>query len=437
MALHINELLQRPEGEDFEKKRALDPTSAQEYLDLVADLVAMANTQGGSILIGTRGAPIPVSHRPRFDSARIDDKVNSLVEPRAGGIRSCLVDDDFIFVEIEKSPNPPHVFKHDGTYMNQQERNAFVFRKGDLFARHSSKSERANRADFDRWFDERQQRLLENVKLVFEASPQAQIQITEGPRAVPVRIDSHDPGAQPVYDLLTPDPFRDLQQELTGALKAWKTSHQLLNEAQIYKAYGERNQISDPAILELLLRSSWERYVQGYCWAAKLDGGTLLRLLEEVLKTDPYPSSQEALKIAALLPRGHAKALFRLVEGSKRKSVKKAAKKLDPVLRARARKYEALIKVLCPIRNLTYLAGEGTKEVKIQAVNESTFEELLRSLLEGKKENKAPFKAAELLMYGRPVTLVDLSALAVPAEELIEEAGSAGTQSESGSSNSE
>ena len=71
---------------------------------------------------------------------------------------------------------------------------------------------------------------------------------------VPVRIDPSAIDARPVYDVLTPTPFRDLHQELIGAVKSWKTSHQLLNEVQIMKAYLEKEKIKDLEILELLCK---------------------------------------------------------------------------------------------------------------------------------------------------------------------------------------
>ena len=414
MAPELTEMLHRAEAEEFDRKSALDPNLLQDYLELAADLVAMANTRGGAILVGTQGSALPKADLALFDSARIDDKVNSLVEPRVGRIKSNALGSDFILIEIEKSDNPPHVFKQDGNCTNRQQKPVTVFRRGDVYVRHSSKSERANRTDFERWLETRQQRLFENVKLVFQASPEAQIQIAEGPGGVPVRIDPTAPGAQPVYDLLTPDPFRDLEQELTGALKAWKTSRQLLNEAQIYKAYAERDQISSPEVLELLLRSSWERYIQGYRWAAKLDAAALIRIVREVAAADTYPASQEALKIAALFPREHARPVFDLVKGSYKKGIKRAVKKFEPVLRARARKIEALIEVLCSGQKLAYVAGEGIKEVKVEAVTENTFDEILKFLLEGRKENRGVFKAAELLVFGRLVTNVDFSGINLP-----------------------
>ncbi|MGA7921442.1 MAG: hypothetical protein WCA38_17415 [Candidatus Acidiferrales bacterium] len=165
-----------------------------------------------------------------------------------------------------------------------------------------------NRSDFDRWFEHNRKRLLENVRMIFEAGPTARVQVTEGEGA-PVRIDPTAPDAQPVYDLLTPDPFRDLEQELVGGIKAWKTSGQFLNETQILKAYGERGKITDPEVLELILRSCWEHRLHGYYWAARIHPPSLFGILEEVIVADRYPASGEALKVAILLPRTWAKSL--------------------------------------------------------------------------------------------------------------------------------
>jgi hypothetical protein len=151
-----------------------------------------------------------------------------------------------------------------------------------------------------------------------------------------------------------------------------------------------------------------------YLWAAKLDPRTLYLILRTAIAADHYPESQEALKVAALLPRDRAKSLFNLVEDSSKKSVKKTAKKLEPVLRARAKKYEVLKDILCSISKLIYALGEGIKEVNLDLVNEGTFDEILQSLLDGRKENRLVFKAAELLVFGRGVTLINFSAVDGP-----------------------
>src|SRR5712692_436175 len=333
MAADLAQLLGVPESESFDRKSALDPTRPDDLLGLVADLTAMANTHGGAVFVGERGKAIPKEHLPLFDSARLDDKVNSFVEPRVCGIKSGALDAEFLLIEVEKSTNPPHVFKREGNFHDAQGKQRSAFRAGDIFARHSSKTERANRSDFDRWFEENRNRLFENVRMVFEAGPTAHVQIAE--EGVPVRIDPGAPGAQPVYDLLTPDPFRDLEQELMGAIKAWKTSGQLLNETQILKAYSERDKVSDAEVLELIVRSCWEHRLPGYSWAARLNASRLFTILEEVIAADRYAISAEASKVASLLPRGWAKALLAHADTSARRSQKTMRRKLESVLRAR------------------------------------------------------------------------------------------------------
>ncbi len=419
----------RPEGEDFDGKSALDPTSAHDYLKLAADLVAMANTRGGCILIGTRGEPIPKGHGPLFDSARVDDKVNSLVEPRIGGIKSSMIGEDFVLLEVEKSQNPPHVFKQDGTYMNAQGKNAFVFRKSDVFARHSSKSERASRSDFDRWFEERRQHLFENVKMIFEAHPNARMQIADSGPAVPFRIDPDAPGAQPVYDLITTEPFRDVAQELAGGVKAWKSSRHLLSELQLYKAYRERNAITDPEIIELILRSCWQWHLHGYWWVTKIHPQRLIEVLKEVVASDSSPSSTEALHAASLLPRAQAKDVFERVSECKKKGPRHKAKRLTPVLGAHARKVASLLRVLHSEKKLIYEIGGARKDVPISAVTEQIFDELLTTLLSGAKSNRAAFRSAELVLYGNAVQSIQFSSeepitadMTVPAPTPVEPA---------------
>jgi predicted HTH transcriptional regulator len=230
MSPSLEQQLEEPESEELEKKSSLDPSNPREMLGLVSDVVAMANTRGGRLLIGTRGAPLPENHGKLFDSARIDDKVNSFVEPNVGGITSRQLDRDFLLVEVTKSPNTPHVFKKEGNYNDPEKGQSHIFRSRDILVRHSSKTERATRSDVDRMFTERQKALFDKVKMVFDAPSGARIEVMEEGMGVPIRIDPTATDAQPVYDVLTPSPFRDLSQELIGAVKSWKTSHQLLNE---------------------------------------------------------------------------------------------------------------------------------------------------------------------------------------------------------------
>lgn len=415
MPADLDALLAEPECERFDAKSQVNPESRKDMLELVGDIVAMANTYGGRILIGNAENTISGSHQKLFDRARLDDQVNRFVEPRLGGIRSSVMENRYVVVEVEKSQVPPHVFKVDGNYQ-EGNKHFHVFRRGDVFGRHSSKSERANRSDYDRWYEEQRQRLFEHVKMVFDAGPDARIQVSEVAGA-PVRIDPNAPDAQPVYDLLTPEPYRDLQQELVGGLKGWKTSRLALNERQILKAYQSRDRVENAEVLELLLRSCWERWLPGYYWAQRIEPARLFAVLEEAVRADTYPASSEALKISSLLPRHIAKAMMEVAERSKMGSVRRLCQKFEPVLRARTKKQEAYAKLFHPGATVRYQFGDEKREVKLSSFSEEILDSVLETLLQGKKENKGAFKAAELMVYGTELTKIETAiAEALPAE---------------------
>jgi hypothetical protein len=235
--------------------------------------------------------------------------------------------------------------------------------------------------------------------MIFEATPNSKVQIQEGP-GVPVRIDPNTPDAQPDYDLLTPVPFRNLQQELVGGVKAWKTSHALLNKEQIMKAYAERGAITDAEVLDLLLRSCWAEWLPGYYWAQEMTPSRLLANMEGVIKADTYPASGEALRVGSLLPRQIANELQHLGNDSRIASFRKLSNKLESVLRARTRKHETLVKLLNPGVSLRYYVGTDGREVSFNSVTEDVFECILATMVCGKKENRAAFKTAELIVYG-------------------------------------
>lgn len=402
MTATFDELIGEAEGEKFERKSCLDPSIVKDMLGLVADIVAMTNTGGGRVVIGTLGVPLLESHIKLFDSAKLDDKVNAFAEPNVSGITSSTFNSEFILIEVEKSKNPPHVFKKEGNYDDPDKGQRHIFRARDILVRHSSKTERATRSDLDRMFSERQHTLFEKVKMVFEAPAEARVQIVEGAGA-PVRIDPTAPDARPLYDHLTSTPFRDLDQELIGGVKSWKTSHQLLNDTQIMKAYRHREKIHDQEVVELLLRSCWERHIPGFFWAARLDARALIGVLEAGITAAVYPASVEALKIASLLPRDHAATLFRLAEGCSKRSVRKMASKLEPVLRARSRKYEKLIEIFYRWQKLTYVVPGGVKIVEFDQMDEAILNEIIETILAGTRENRATFKTAEALLYATDV----------------------------------
>jgi hypothetical protein len=414
----VAQLLGQPETETFDLKGTLDLSKLKDGLKVVADLVAMANTYGGGLLVGAVGFPIRSSHLPLFDSARLDDKVNSCVEPRIGGITTTILTAEFILLEIEKSVGAPHMFTRDGNCEDENGKPVSIFRKGDIYVRHSSKSERANRSDFDRWFEERRVRLFENVKIIFDASPNAEVLVKDA-GGVPVRIAPDEEGAQPVFDLITTLPFRDVPQELAAGVKAWKSSRHLLSEIQVYKAYRERESIRDHEVIELILRSCWNLHLHGYMWAAKLDPSRLWEVLVEVASADVAPSSTELLHVASLLPRGQARQIFEIASDCEKKGPRNKAKRLAPVLSAHRRKLDALLRLLYSQKVVVYEVAAEKKVVPIPALDSNIFDEILGTLIEGMRHNRAAFRGVEAVLFGSSLSAITFPDLG--GEESLEE----------------
>jgi hypothetical protein len=186
------------------------------------------------------------------------------------------------------------------------------------------------------------------------------------------------------------------------------------------KAYLEKEKFQDQEILELLLRSCWERHMPGCFWASRIGTGPLPGVLEAGIRADAFPGSLEALKLASLLPRATATKLFSPTQQCKKKSVAKMARKLEPVLRARTRKYEKLVEIFYPWRKISYLVADGTKTIEFENANEAILNELTKTVLDGIKENRGPFKTVELILYAQKV-----ADLPFEEEDVVEEANGA------------
>lgn len=155
------------------------------WLKLIKTVVAFANTKGGELLLyNTKGVD-----PDEFDSARIDDRVNGYVEPRIQNVETQLLR-SYVKIKVANSPSKPHVFKIDGSYQDPEEpsrqRNAFY--KGQVLVRHSSKNEVATRDDYERMLEEKQNELMNRVKMVFEFPADRPVKIEENSEAMPVKV---------------------------------------------------------------------------------------------------------------------------------------------------------------------------------------------------------------------------------------------------------
>lgn len=132
------------ESIDLEKKSRYSGTT-KERLELVKTIVAMANTKGGEITIRELVGITTDS----MDSARLDDLVNKYIQPRIENIRSSVDKKGKVRIKVESSSRKPHVFVHEASYEDNKGRRKSAFFPGQVYVRHSSKTEPATADDFN------------------------------------------------------------------------------------------------------------------------------------------------------------------------------------------------------------------------------------------------------------------------------------------------
>lgn len=151
--LKVRELLTLGrESAKLDFKRGYDPSSTAEKVEIVKDLVAMANTAGGYIVVGVAddGTLIGLSHA---DSQVIDE---ATVRAQVAGYTAASIplfvdnkveDDGKRYVVITVLPVAGTIAVME-TVGNRPGKGA-AFRAGDVLVRHGSASEVWNQADVD------------------------------------------------------------------------------------------------------------------------------------------------------------------------------------------------------------------------------------------------------------------------------------------------
>jgi len=149
------------EASDLELKESFDLDSPGDRLQLVKEIVAMANASGGTIYLGVTddGASRPGIDEKcatALDPARLTDLVDPYISPDHLELRVSRNSGEapgrvVVSIAVPAFPDPPLVLCRKGEYVGADKKPVLVFRQQTVYRRKGTKAEPASRQDFREW----------------------------------------------------------------------------------------------------------------------------------------------------------------------------------------------------------------------------------------------------------------------------------------------
>jgi hypothetical protein len=217
--MHELALTAKRENKTVDFKSRFDPGSDAEWVEFVKDLVAMANSGGGVILLGVQddasASGADISSVLRLDPAQLTDKIFRYTGEHFSGfdIREAMRDGNAIaVVEVQQSEDLL-VFIRPGNYVSDNGKEKSAFAIGGVYFRHGAKSEPCTPSDLRRHVQglvsTERSRWMTGIRQVVEAPKGTEVAVIQRSRkdaegkATRVRL-TNDPDA-PVFGRLNPD----------------------------------------------------------------------------------------------------------------------------------------------------------------------------------------------------------------------------------------
>jgi hypothetical protein len=251
------------ESKYIDFKEGFDINQSHDWCEIIKDIVAMANSGGGSILIGLKNDGTPsgwdTTQMLNIDSAKITDKIAKYTGEQFANFDISEIEKNgyrFVLMQV-KAVSIPMVFIQPGTYDIGGGKQKTAFGKGTIYFRHGAKSEPGGSEDLKECINREIERIrkswLGNIRKVVSAPTGYQVSVlppevieSELPRATPIRIVD-DPTA-PAYRKIDPDkthPYRQkevvqfVNQKLNGRKKI--TSYDIQCVRKVHKIDTKHN----------------------------------------------------------------------------------------------------------------------------------------------------------------------------------------------------
>lgn len=249
------------EGTHSDFKLSYDSSNSRAKLKLVKHLVAMANTGGGEITFGRNETQTPGVNEEimkALDSAKLADLVASYIKPGSIDLQHevTTLDNGNYICRVSIGPSRyPLVMSKSGNYPVDGGKQQTEFEPGDIFTRHSSKTEKMSYEDIRNWIErerqEERERLLARITTVVSLPDDAQIQVVS---ASQTPIDS---------------PKRLLEYATTR--RAHDKNHLLSGDDLAYLFANRHLLTVDASELPMIIASALRRNATLYWWLTLAD----------------------------------------------------------------------------------------------------------------------------------------------------------------------
>lgn len=233
------------ESDCLDFKRSFDPAAAGDWLELIKDIVAMANSGGGTIVLGLddEGSPsgFDASIAQAIDPADITNKIYKYTDLHFHEFEliSGQKNGSAVMAIAVRAATLPLPFARVGSYAidagGKQQKTAFS--AGTVYFRHGAKSEPCHFEDirkaFDRLLDSTRKSWMDGIAKVVEAPAGSRVAVlppevkqSDSAQAVPIRMVD-DPAAGAYYafrlDKTHPHRAKDVVLRVNERLKPQKT----------------------------------------------------------------------------------------------------------------------------------------------------------------------------------------------------------------------
>jgi hypothetical protein len=180
-------LVAKRESRAVEFKEEFDPSDAQQSLEILKDLVAIANSGGGALIIGVdnngKGCKTDIGRVLNYDHAKYCDLIKKYTVQGFSDFEmvEAKKDGHSVAIFVINPPDSPIIFEKPGTYAIENGKQRTAFSQGTVYFRHGAKSETGTTADLSKFI---QQRVREMRTEVFKGMRR----VTEAPRGARLHV---------------------------------------------------------------------------------------------------------------------------------------------------------------------------------------------------------------------------------------------------------